>query len=348
MILLAPMEGVVDPIIRDLLTQIGGFDFCATEFVRVTHRLNPKHVFLRYAPELSNNGRTRAGVPVFIQLLGGDPIVMAENAALAAELGAPGIDLNFGCPAKTVNRHDGGSVILQWPERVFKISSAVRQAVPDNIPVTVKVRLGYMDSQLCVENALAAQSAGAHWLTVHARTKKDGYKPPAHWEKLQLIKEEINIPLIANGDIWSFSDSVRCRQTTGCEHLMMGRGAVAHPFLASQVRSNKESDQNFAFGRDEENWQALRPWLFFFAKESSKIEKSGFATARCKQWLRLLGRNYPHALRLFEEIKREKDFAKILNLIESSFQEKSQSSTTLAACSTLTSAEKPPTLLQQN
>src|SRR4029078_5610397 len=137
--------------------------------VRVTDRLLPDHVFKKYCPELEQNGCTRSGTPVFIQLLGGEAGPLAENAAAAVKLGAPGVDLNFGCPAKTVNRHDGGAAILKNPERVFAITSAVRAAVPSHIPVTAKVRLGFDHKDFSVAIAQAVDSAGASALTIHAR-----------------------------------------------------------------------------------------------------------------------------------------------------------------------------------
>ena len=124
-LMLAPMEGVIDHTMRELLTSLGGIDRCVTEFVRVTERLLPSRVFQRLCPELANGGCTTFGVPVYIQLLGGQAGVLADNAARAAELGAAGIDLNFGCPAKNVNRSDGGSIILREPQRVHAIAAAV-------------------------------------------------------------------------------------------------------------------------------------------------------------------------------------------------------------------------------
>jgi len=112
-LMLAPMEGVIDHVMRELLTSLGGVDRCVTEFVRVTDRLLPPRVFRRLCPELDSGGTTASGVPVYLQLLGGQAAVLADNAARAAELGAPGIDLNFGCPAKTVNCSDGGAILLR-------------------------------------------------------------------------------------------------------------------------------------------------------------------------------------------------------------------------------------------
>ena len=129
-IVLAPMEGLLDFVLRDILTRVGGIDRCVSEFIRVTNTLLPERAFLRVVPELSNGGRTPAGVPVRPQLLGSDPECLAENAARVAAMGADGVDLNFGCPAKVVNRHGGGAALLQDPEILFKIVQAVRRAVP--------------------------------------------------------------------------------------------------------------------------------------------------------------------------------------------------------------------------
>jgi len=129
-IILAPMEGVVDHLMRDMLTRLGGFDLCITEFVRVVDQLLPRRVFTRLCPELLTGGKTSSGVPVRVQLLGQEPAWLAENAARAVALGSPGIDLNFGCPAKTVNKSKGGAVLLKETETLYQIAKAVRAAVP--------------------------------------------------------------------------------------------------------------------------------------------------------------------------------------------------------------------------
>jgi hypothetical protein len=163
-IALAPMEGLVDDILRDVLTQVGGIDWCVTEFIRVTERLLPAHYFHKFASELLTDAKTRAGVPLRVQLLGSDPVCLAENAAFAAELGAPVIDLNFGCPAKTVNKSRGGAVLLKEPELLHSILSHVRRAVPAHIPVTAKMRLGYDSTEPALD---CAKSAGGRWRRTH-------------------------------------------------------------------------------------------------------------------------------------------------------------------------------------
>jgi len=196
---LAPMEGLLDHGLRDTLTRVGGIDLCVSEFIRVTDTVLPHRAFTRVVPELRNGSRTQAGVPVRVQLLGSDPACLADNAQSLAELQPAGIDLNFGCPAKTVNRHRGGAVLLQEPELVGRIVEAVRRAVPAHIPVSAKMRLGYEDDALAEDCAQAIEAAGASDLVVHARTKVHGYRPPAYWDRIADIRQRVRMPMVANG-----------------------------------------------------------------------------------------------------------------------------------------------------
>ncbi|MFW9605308.1 MAG: tRNA dihydrouridine synthase, partial [Pseudomonas sp.] len=214
-IALAPMEGLVDEILRELLTEVGGIDWCVSEFVRVTDRVLPRSNYLRLAPELDSGWQTRSGTPMRLQLLGSDPVCLGDNAAYAATLGAPVIDLNFGCPAKTVNKSRGGAVLLKEPELLYAIASEVRRCVPPTVPVTAKMRLGFDSPDSALECAQALVDGGASMLVVHARTKMDGYKPPAHWEWVARIQAVVSVPVYANGEIWSVDDWRRCREISG-------------------------------------------------------------------------------------------------------------------------------------
>lgn len=225
-LLMAPMEGLLDHSLRDTLTRVGGVDRCVSEFIRVTDTLLPARAFERVVPELRHQSRTPAGVPVRPQLLGSDPACMADNAARLAALGAEGVDLNFGCPAKTVNRHRGGAVLLDEPELVHAIVAAVRRAVPAPVPVSAKMRLGFLDDAKALDCALAIEAAGASELVVHARTRAQGYKPPADWDRLAEVRAAVALPVVANGEVWTVQDARRCLQVTGCDDLMLGRGLV--------------------------------------------------------------------------------------------------------------------------
>jgi tRNA-dihydrouridine synthase C len=305
-IALAPMEGLVDDILRDVLTRVGGVDWCVTEFIRVNRQLLPPAVFLRHAPELPHGSRTRAGTPMRVQLLGSDPACLAENAALACELGAPVIDLNFGCPAKTVNNSRGGAVLLKEPELLHAIVAAVRRAVPAAIPVTAKMRLGYDTPEAALPCAQALASGGAAQIVVHARTKADGYKPPAHWEWIARVQDAVKVPVFANGEIWDVDDWRRCRAVCGVDDLMLGRGLIARPDLAHQIAAARD-------GRDIEpmTWDELRPLVDDFWLQARNKLGPGYAPGRLKQWLRALARNYAEAATLFQEIRRETDCLKL-------------------------------------
>lgn len=305
-LMLAPMEGVIDHTMRDLLSSLGGLDRCVTEFLRITDQLLPPRVFYRICPELHSGGRTRAGTPVYLQLLGGQPTPLAENAARAAALGAPGIDLNFGCPAKTVNRSDGGAILLREPERVHRLVAAVRGAVPAAIPVSVKMRLGYEDPALFRDNLQAIGAAGPSELTIHARTKRDGYRPPAYWDRINEARTTLEIPVIANGEIWSVEDARRCREVSGCSDLMLGRGALCRPDLPRLIAAGDAGHDCPAMSWPEVLAQVQR----FFTLTLENYDPRG-AGNPLKQWLVYLRGYYPQAALLFEALKRLRDPAEL-------------------------------------
>jgi tRNA-dihydrouridine synthase C len=298
-LMLAPMQGVIDHTMRELLTNMGGLDRCVTEFIRVTERLLPPRVFHRYCPELQQGGHTAAGVPVYLQLLGGQPSPMAENAARAAELGAPGIDLNFGCPAKTVNRADGGSILLRQPERVHQIVSAVRQAVPSDTPVTVKIRLGYQDRELLEDNVRAIAEAAPTELAIHARTKKDGYRPPAYWEEIARARQWVSLPIIANGEIWNPADGLRCREVSGCEDLMLGRGILCRPDLAHLIAAQHRGEEMHPL-----QWPQVHALVTQLFELSVTHYDERHVGNSIKQWLAYQRHYYPQAALLLERLKR--------------------------------------------
>lgn len=294
MILLAPMEGLLDHMLRDVLTRVGGVDRCVSEFIRVTDQLLPARVFTRIVPELRNGGRTPAGVPVHPQLLGSDPSCMAENAARLAELAPEGIDLNFGCPAKCVNRHRGGAVLLDEPELIHAIVAAVRRAVPAPVMVSAKMRLGYLDDSRTLECAHAIAAGGAAEVVVHARTKADGYKPPAYWERIAAVQQAVDIRVIANGEIWTPDHARIARERSGCADLMLGRGMVADPGLALKVGDA---------GSEELQWHQLLPLMKDFFDQVRLNVAARHQGGRLKQWLHYLRRSYPEAATAYAELR---------------------------------------------
>ena len=301
-LILAPMEGVMDAIMRELLTDIGGYERCVTEFVRVSQTVLPKRVFYRYAPELQSGGLTASGVPVYLQLLGSDPALMAANARRAALLGAPGIDLNFGCPAKTVNRSRGGAALLRTPDLIRSICEAVRDSVPADIPVTAKIRLGF-DSDAELDSIISAlEQAPLTELTIHARTRVQGYRPPAHWHRLREAGRRLPFPIIANGELWSPSDIDRCASASGCDAFMLARGALCRPDLGAAIQALHRG-----IAPDLFQWEQVQQLLIYFLEKNCSQYNPRYAVNPVKQWLVYLKVYYPQAGALFANIKRLKD-----------------------------------------
>ena len=305
-ILLAPMEGLLDHHLRDTLTQVGGVDRCVSEFIRVTDQLLPARVYRRLMPELLNGSRTRAGTPVRAQLLGSDPACLAENAALLATLGPEGVDLNFGCPAPTVNRHRGGAVLLDEPELVHAIVRAVRRAVPASLPVSAKMRLGHRDESRMIDCAQAIESAGANELAVHGRTKLHGYRPPAYWDRIAHIRASVAIPVVANGEVWTVDDAHRCLAESGCDALMLGRGMVADPGLALAIRAGAGP------GTD---WTTLEPLVANYWHRIGPTIAPRHRAGRLKQWLNMLRRRFPEAQALWDRIRTINEPARVQALL---------------------------------
>lgn len=301
-IALAPMEGLADAMLRDLLTRQGGIDWCVTEFIRITDTLLPPSAIYRITPELKQGSATACGTQVRVQLLGSDPVCLAENAAQIAELGAAAVDLNFGCPAKTVNKSKGGAVLLDEPERLFRIAEHVRAALPQHTPLTAKMRLGFNTTDTALDCARALAQGGAQQLVVHARTKAQGYKPPAHWEWIAKIQDVVAVPVLANGDIWSVADWRRCREVSGVQSVMIGRGLVTQPDLARQIHAAQRGEVYQPL-----TWSGLWPLIQEFWQRVRATISPRHAPGRLKQWLGLLMRQYPEAQQLFNQIRRESD-----------------------------------------
>lgn len=297
-VLLAPMEGVTDAPMRDFMTQLGGIHFCVSEFLRVSQEVIPEHVFLRDIPELRTSAKTPAGVSVQVQLLGGDPERLAQSALKACAQGAQAIDLNFGCPAPTVNRHDGGATLLKYPLRLRSIVETVRASVPKEIPVSAKMRLGWESIDDIDENAERVAEGGASWITIHGRTRVAGYRPPAYWEPIARVHKRLSpagTPVVANGEIWCLDDFRRCRDITQSEHYMLGRGALANPLLIRQVAQELGIEIRAVFPFEQELFKIQRPteipvhaWVQWFQKfiatSTPYFDRPNRVLARVKQW----------------------------------------------------------------
>lgn len=333
-IILAPMEGVTDAPMRGILTEVGGFDFCVTEFLRISGQVPPRKIFFRHVPELATQAKTKSGTPVCFQLLGGHPERLVQSALRAVELGAGAIDLNFGCPAPTVNRNDGGATLLKHPDRIEEIVRALRTSVPKSISVSAKLRLGWENPRDLFVNAERAVKGGADFITIHARTRMQGYQPPVKWGLIGELKKQIHVPIVANGDIWSIDDFRKCRDETACEHFMIGRGALMQPGLALAIRS--ELQQNV---RPPLISEKLIPksdhgsdWIPIFQRfRDISIEfdptlgnNKHYMPRRMKQWAKFI--SMQRTVEWYERIKRLETYTEILEALAFNSQAQNRSS----------------------
>jgi nifR3 family TIM-barrel protein len=225
--LLAPMEGVTEPCFRDLVLDHnppGALGGAYTEFVRVVSGPVPRHVLRDHL------GVPRRDRPVGLQLMGSDVAHVAASARAAADEGAPILDLNFGCPAKGALRGCAGSALLREPERLEAIVRACVDAVPE-LPVTGKIRAGYDDATRVEELAQAVEAGGASMLTIHCRTRAEGYQEEVDWSRIARAVRAVRIPVCGNGGATTHAELERMRRTTGCHYVMIGRGALADPWV---------------------------------------------------------------------------------------------------------------------
>lgn len=235
------MEGVTEPCFRDAVLQrndsklLGG---AFTEFVRVVdHPISRKKLLEHLGPE-------RFETPVGLQIMGSDLDAVSETARRAAEVGAPMIDLNFGCPSKGAIRTCAGSAMLDEPESIERLVGAVRKAIPDT-PLCAKIRAGGDNDILLEELALAAEAGGAQMLTIHCRTRAEAYQDTADWQRLARAVAVVKIPICGNGGISVHADLERMRAATGCKYGMVGRAALGNPWIFSEYQASRSEALQF-------------------------------------------------------------------------------------------------------
>ncbi len=301
---LAPVQGITDPIFRDLLTRLGGIDGCVSVFSRVSILPLPTRTLLRQCPEMGHAGRTRAGAVVHLQLLGANPELLAETARRGAAGGAPAIDLNFGCPMGRVNRHDGGAALLRNPQRISRIIKVVRGALPSTVPISAKVRIGWSNPNDAPIIAKAVEDGGASWMTMHGRTREQVYDGRADWEAIGRARQAVQIPVIANGDIRNRVDLHNCASTTGCQHFMVGRGALARPEVFRLLSGQQDTwwppvkrlelllqygDQCNAVPTIDNTAGRVKAWWRYLASADQGIADAFVRSRRCPMWPELRG-----------------------------------------------------------
>lgn len=232
---LAPMEGLGNFPFRNAISLIAGFDEATKEFISTPKGAHTKSLAKKFSPF------DTFPIPQAAQIMGSCPETLASMTIDLNSLGAPRIELNVGCPSNTVTGNGSGSSLLKDPLQLHKILCAM--VAVSKVPVSAKLRSGYLDTSLFEENLLAAQSAGVCHITLHARTKLQGYKEFSDLDLIKRAKGILTIPLIGNGDIKNKADAEKMLNYTGCDGLMIGRGAVINPWIFHEIKGTSIENQ---------------------------------------------------------------------------------------------------------
>src|SRR5436190_13555199 len=237
-LVLSPMAGVTDISFRRLLKRRGGVGLSVSEFISVEGltRSNPKS---KRQMRFYEDER-----PFAVQIFGGQAARMRMAAEMAEEIGADILDINSGCPAPKVVKHGGGSGLLKDHERLETILKEIKRAI--RIPLTIKIRAGYFDHTInAVETAKLAESCGVEHIALHGRTKEQGYRGLANWDLVKQIKAVVSVPVSGSGDVATIEGAFARFRETGCDGVLIGRGAMANPWIFRQIEDASHGKEIF-------------------------------------------------------------------------------------------------------
>jgi len=303
----SPLSGVTDLVFRRLVRRFAPHSMLYTEMVSATG--------LHYMRQLPRLMELDPGEqPVAIQLFDCRPDFMAEAAQRAVAEGAALVDINMGCPVNKITKNGGGSSLLRQPELAAAIVQAVVRAVP--VPVTVKTRIGWNDQEINIlEFAKRMEDAGAQLLTVHGRTRAQGYQGSARWEWIRRVKEVVRIPVIANGDVFSVQAAVACLELTGADGVMCSRGTLGYPFLVGEIDHFLRTGQQLPAPTPVQRLQCAREHLLALWEYKGEM---GLRQAR--KHLAWYAREFPGAAQLRQAVAQFPTLAEGLALLDQAME----------------------------
>ena len=267
-VFLAPMAGVTDLPFRKICRRYG----CG---VTCSEMVSAKGIYYKDKKTAGLMKLSEDEKPAAVQIFGSDPEIMGKTAPEAEETGASFIDINMGCPAPKIVNNGDGSALMKNPRLAGEIVKAVTRAV--SIPVTVKIRKGW-DADNAVEIAKILEANGAAAITVHGRTREQFYSGKADWEVIKNVKEAVNIPVIGNGDIFTPYDALKMLEITGCDGVMVARGAQGNPFIFRQIEELIKTGEVTYFPSARE--KLIQAWEHTKLLVEEKGENRGIKEAR--------------------------------------------------------------------
>ena len=304
---LSPMAGLTDSVFRRLIKQLGGCGLVMTEFTSAEgltrHSVKSRRMLFYHEEER----------PVTAQLFGADPGRLAEATRMVEDLGFDAIDLNLGCPAKKVVKACGGSALLRERTLLEKILKEIRSAA--RIPFTIKIRSGWSESEIvALEVGQMAQDLGVEAIALHPRTRVQGFSGKADWSIIARLKAHLKIPVIGNGDIVTAADAMRMRKETGCDGIMLGRGALTNPWIFRQI-SETECGMPMTLPDTGDKYDLIKRYFSLLFEE----ETPG-AIGKMKQFASWFTHAIPRGAALRKAIYASRSETEVMDRIEEFFQ----------------------------
>ncbi|MBI2027948.1 MAG: tRNA dihydrouridine synthase DusB [Deltaproteobacteria bacterium] len=308
-LMLAPLAGVTDMIFRVYAKRFG----CGLVFSEMINSNSVLHGGIKMHKKMHIHAEE---FPAGIQLAGDDPTIMSEAAKMAEDAGAAILNINMGCPAKKVTKSMAGCALMQHPDLVRKIIRNVSDAT--QLPLTIKIRLGWDDKTMnYLEIAKIAEGEGCVGLMMHARTRMDRFSGEAKWDEIRNLKENIRIPVIGNGDVTSVQKALELFQASGCDGIMIGRGACGKPWIFKQILDERDNRTPY-----EPSISEIKNHILNHLDESLEYYGYPLGLVLMRKHFTWYTQGLSYSREFRHKIQTEMDLVKVKKLIHEYFDEK--------------------------